>query len=280
MGSSPGRALVGLIQAAHPLPCLAVAGIAAGFAATSGRSAVECFAIGGTVLASQLAIGWDNDYLDRNRDAAVGRRDKPLVSGAISAGAVRAASATAAAGFLAALVWYPIRAAATAVLAAGAAAGYNRGLKATALSPLPYAVSFALLPAFVTLSGDPSGWPAAWITAAAALLGVGAHFANALPDIGDDLATGVIGLPVRLGPRLAALIAAGCLALAGVLLSAGAGLLAHPAGIALLAVNLLLSAAVAGWALSPGHRSKVPFRLAVVVAVLDVVLLLGSGRVG
>ncbi|HEX2497658.1 MAG TPA: UbiA family prenyltransferase, partial [Actinomycetes bacterium] len=229
MGSSPGRALVGLIQAAHPLPCLAVAGIAAGFAATSGRSAVECFAIGGTVLASQLAIGWDNDYLDRNRDAAVGRRDKPLVSGAISAGAVRAASATAAAGFLAALVWYPIRAAATAVLAAGAAAGYNRGLKATALSPLPYAVSFALLPAFVTLSGDPSGWPAAWITAAAALLGVGAHFANALPDIGDDIATGVIGLPARLGPRLAALVAAGCLALAGVLLSAGAGLLAHPA---------------------------------------------------
>ena len=280
MGSSPGRALAGLIHAAHPLPCLAVSGIAAGFAATSGRSVADCLAIGGTVLASQLAIGWDNDYLDRDRDAAVGRRDKPLVTGAVSAGTVRAASATAAVGFLVSLIWYPIRAAVAGGLAAAAAAGYNRGLKATALSPLPYAVSFALLPAFVTLSGDPAGWPAAWITAAATLLGVGAHFANALPDIGDDLATGVVGLPARLGPRLAALVAAGCLALAGLLLSAGAGLLAHPAGIALLALNLLLSAAVAGWALVPGHRSKTPFRLAVAVAVLDVVLLLGSGRVG
>ena len=279
MGSSPGRAPAGLIQAAHPLPCLAVASIAAGFAATSGRSALDCLAIGGTVLASQLAIGWDNDYLDRDRDTAVGRRDKPLVTGAVSAGTVRAASVTAAVGFLVSLAWYPIGAALAAVLAAAAAAGYNRGLKATPLSPLPYAVSFGLLPAFVTLSDDPAGWPPAWITAAAALLGVGAHFANALPDIGDDLATGVIGLPARLGPRLAALAAAGCLAVAGVLLSVGSGLLAHPAGIALLAVNLLLSAAIAGWALIPGRRSKAPFRLAVAVAVLDVVLLLGSGRV-
>ncbi|HKA69480.1 MAG TPA: UbiA family prenyltransferase [Actinomycetes bacterium] len=279
MGSSSGRALAGLIQAAHPLPCLAVSGIAAGFAATSGRSTVDCLAIGGTVLASQLAIGWDNDYLDRDRDIAVDRRDKPLVTGAVSAGTVRAASAAAAVSFLVSLFWYPIRAAVVAVLAAAAAAGYNRGLKATALSPLPYAVSFGLLPAFVTLSADPAGWPPAWITAAAALLGVGAHFANALPDIGDDLATGVIGLPARLGPGRAALAAAGCLALAGVLLSAGIGLLAHPAGIALLAVNLLLSAAIAGWALISEHRSEAPFRLAVVVAVLDVLLLLGSGRV-
>lgn len=277
MGSRRGRALAGLVQAAHPLPCLAVGGIAAGFAATTGRSLTGCLLVGGTVLASQLAIGWDNDYLDRDRDAAVARPDKPLVTGAISAGAVRTASLTAAVGFLTSLVLHPIRAAGVAVLAAAAAAGYNRGLKASAISPLPYAVSFALLPAFVTLGDQPAGWPAVWVTAAAALLGVGAHFANALPDIGDDLATGVIGLPARLGPRLAALVAAACLALAGALLSAGAGLLAHPAGIALLAVNLTLSTAIGAWALVRARRSKTPFRLAVAVAVLDVALLLGSG---
>jgi 4-hydroxybenzoate polyprenyltransferase len=166
-----------------------------------------------------------------------------------------------------------------AVIAAAAAAAYNRGLKANALSPLPYAVSFGLLPAFVTLAGEPPAWPPGWITGAAALLGVGAHFANALPDIADDLATGVAGLPARLGPRRTALVAAGCLAAAGVLLATGAGLLGHPAGIGLLAVNLGLSAAIGVWALRPEDRSKTPFRLAVAVAMLDVALLLGSGAV-
>ena len=279
MGSRRSLVALGLLQASHPLPCLAVSGVAAGFAATSGYGLADCLGIGATVLASQLAIGWDNDYLDRHRDAAVGRPDKPLATGAVRAGTVRAASIAAAVVFLSSLLWYPAIAALVAVIAAAAAAAYNRGLKANALSPLPYAVSFGLLPAFVTLAGEPPAWPPAWIIGAAALLGVGAHFANALPDIGDDLATGVAGLPARLGPRRAALAAAGSLAAAGVLLATGAGLLGHPAGIGLLAVNLGLSAAIGAWPLRPGDRSKTPFRLAVAVAVLDVALLLGSGAV-
>ena len=38
-----------------------------------------------------------------------------------------------------------------------------------------------------------------WITAAGALLGAGAHFANVLPDLEDDARTGVRGLPHRIG---------------------------------------------------------------------------------
>ena len=37
-------------------------------------------------------------------------------------------------------------------------------------------------------------WP---ITVAAALIGLGAHFANVLPDLAGDRATGVVGLPQR-----------------------------------------------------------------------------------
>ena len=42
---------------------------------------------------------------------------------------------------------------------------------------------------------------------AGALLGVAAHFANVLPDLDDDVATGVRGLPHRLGARASALLA-------------------------------------------------------------------------
>ena len=51
----------------------------------------------------------------------------------------------------------------------------------------------------MTLGLPGAPWPAWWAVLAAALLGVGAHLANVLPDIDGDLATGVRGLPQRLG---------------------------------------------------------------------------------
>ncbi|MCI0686253.1 MAG: UbiA family prenyltransferase [Sporichthyaceae bacterium] len=278
MGSRRFAAAAGLVRAAHPLPCLTVTAIAAGFAAASGRSARDCVAVGITTLAGQLFIGWDNDYVDRDRDAAVARPDKPLVAGVVQAGTVRVAAIAAAVAFLTSLLWHPALAGLMLTLATASAIGYNRGLKAGPLSPLPYAISFGLLPAFVTLGGDPPIWPHWWIMTAAALLGVGAHFANALADIDDDLATGIRGLPARLGANRAALAAAGCLATAGVLLAAGSGTVTEPAGAGLLGINLVLSATIAGWVLAaPQIRSRVPFRLAMLVAVLDVVLLIGAG---
>ena len=49
---------------------------------------------------------------------------------------------------------------------------------------------------------------------AGALLGVGAHLVNALPDLADDEATGVRGLPHRLGPRWTPPVATAVLVLA------------------------------------------------------------------
>jgi 4-hydroxybenzoate polyprenyltransferase len=146
---------------------------------------------------------------------------------------------------------------------------YDLGLKATAASWLPYAVAFGLLPGFVSLAAPGGDWPAPWVLAAGALLGTGAHLLNALPDLDDDEATGVRGLPHRLGPRRAAVGAVGCLAAATLLL-----VLAVPAGTATRTAVVLLAVVLSAAALTT--RGRWPFRMAIGIAALDVVLLVVS----
>ena len=62
--------------------------------------------------------------------------------------------------------------------------------------------------------------------AAGALLGVGAHLVNVLPDLADDEATGVRGLPHRIGARRLPVVAAGVLAAGSLVVALGAG--CHP----------------------------------------------------
>jgi 4-hydroxybenzoate polyprenyltransferase len=152
---------------------------------------------------------------------------------------------------------------------------YNLRLKWTALSVLPYAVSFGLLPAFVT-AGLPGHPVVGWLVAAGALLGAGAHFANVLPDLDDDLRTGVRGLPHRVGA------AASRVAAAVLLLGASAVLAFGPPGPpGLLGVGAVAVAAVVGLGgllagRSPGSRAA--FRAVLIVAAVDVVLLLATGH--
>ena len=54
--------------ACHPLPSIAVTAGAAAFAAAVGRGVAGSALVAVTVLASQLSIGWENDYLDLDRD--------------------------------------------------------------------------------------------------------------------------------------------------------------------------------------------------------------------
>jgi heme o synthase len=267
------RTALALTKACHPEPTLAVTTVAALLAVATGRPAAGVVAVAATILASQLAVGWSNDAIDAPRDAAVGRAGKPIVAGLVSrrtvaVGAVVAAAVTAPLALLSG-----VAAAVVATVGLVSALLYNWPLKSTAASVVPYAVSFAALPAFVVLG---VARPPGWLLAAGALLGAGAHFANVLPDLDDDARTGVRGLPHRLGPVWSAAAAA------GLLLAATAALAFGPPGppswvglAGLVAAVLVLL--VGGYAASRHPGSRLPFRAVLVVAVLDVVLLLAAG---
>ncbi|MFG2874793.1 UbiA family prenyltransferase [Streptomyces sp. NPDC048337] len=261
--------VAGLAAACHPVPAAAVTLLAAALATAAGRGLAGGAAAVGAVAAGQLSVGWCNDRVDLRRDLTTGRRGKPLVAGTVSPAAVSRAAA------LALLVCVPLSlaggllAGAAHLTGVAAAWAYNLRLKATAVSWLPYALAFGLLPAFVTLGLPGAPWPPPWLTAAAALLGAGAHFANVLPDIEDDLATGIVGLPQRLGRRWAA-------ALAGLLvLASAATLVVGPPGPVTPYGRLLLAATTAAVLLASRRPAgRLPFLAVLAVAGADVLLLL------
>jgi 4-hydroxybenzoate polyprenyltransferase len=152
---------------------------------------------------------------------------------------------------------------------------YNAGLKRTVASGLPYVTGFGALPAGVVAAAP--GAPAApwWLPAAGAALGAAAHLANVAPDLADDLATGVRGLPHRLGARASAVVGALLLGTASLVLVLGpegppawwgwAGLV--------LAVPAVALSALAG----TDRFRRLAFPAVMVLTVLDVVLLVAGG---
>ena len=193
--------MLGLIRACHFQPTLAVVAMTTALAALAGRGAAGCVAVAFAVLAGQLSTGWSNDWFDAARDIAVGRTDKPVVSGAVSVQTVRLAACTALVAAVPLSLLSGWRAAVVHLVAIASAWAYNLGIKATIASPVPYAISFGLLPAFVTLGLPGHPWPRPAIMLATALLGVGAHFINTLADREDDARSGIVGLPQRMSAR-------------------------------------------------------------------------------
>lgn len=263
-----------LLRATHLPPSVAVTGFAALLAVAAGRQAGAVW-VAGAVLAGQFSVGWANDWLDAARDRLTGRRDKPIVSGRIAEETVRRAALVALAATVPLSLASGVRATAVHLLAVGLGWAYDLGLKSTVLSVLPYAGAFGLLPVFVAL-GLPARAPGPWWAwLAGALLGAGAHFLNALPDLADDARTGVHGLPQRMG-------AAGSL-LAGVLLL-GAGVVVvclapdGPLGWARLA-GLVggLGCAAAALIAGLGGRTRLAFPLAMGAAGAVVGALLAAG---
>lgn len=264
----------GLVRACHPEPTAAVTAVSAALAAAVGRGPAGTLAVAAAVLAGQLSIGWMNDYLDRDRDVLTARPDKPVAVGTLDPAVVRTAIVVAAVAVVPLSLLSGVLAGSLHLVAVASAWSYNLWLKATPLSVLPYAASFGLLPAFVT-AGLPGRPVVGWLVAAGALLGAGAHFANVLPDIEDDLRTGVRGLPHRLGPAGSRAAAAVLLLAASVVLAVG-----PPGAPAALGVGAVLVAVVCGvGAIGLGRRpgSRAAFLGVLVVAAVDVALLLGSG---
>jgi 4-hydroxybenzoate polyprenyltransferase len=226
----------------------------------------------GAVLTGQLTIGWSNDLVDARRDRASGRTDKPIATGALPA-PVAAVGLLVASGATAALSGRLGRRAGLThgILVVGSGWAYNLGLKRTRASFAPYAVAFGALPQVPTLCAEPPR-PAGWgRSVAGALLGVGAHLLNVLPDLDDDRATGVHGLPHRMRLATLKLAAAACLVAAG-----AAGAQTAPIGRRSKALAVLGSVPLGvGIAVGPG---KVPFYCAAGSAVLDAAVLTAGGR--
>lgn len=272
----------GLIRASHPEPAVAVTTVATLLAWGVGHRPADVLAVTATVLASQLAVGWSNDWLDAGRDIAVRRTDKPLVTGQISRTAVGLAALTAGVATpLPALSLNPV-AAGCATVALASALLYNWPLKHGPASVLPYAVSFGAMPAFVVLALPGVPAPAGWLVAAAALLGAGAHFANTLPDLADDVRTGVRGLPHRIGAAWSRTAAAALLLAATVTLVWGPPGPPSWSGVTALAVAVVvlpLGAYASRAAVARGSRPVAIFRAVMLVALLDVILLVANGTV-
>jgi 4-hydroxybenzoate polyprenyltransferase len=264
-----------LIVASHPGPCLAITAMATALAAEAAPRGFGPILVAPAMLAGQLSVGWSNDACDAARDMAAGRTDKPVARGEVT---VRALWIAATVSVLAALTMSAAISLVTLginALLIGAGWAYNLGLKSTPWSGVMFLLGYGPLPAYATstLPGQPA--PRLVVCVAAGLVGLGAHFANVLPDLAADLHAGVRGLPqvvaARWGPAAARAAALALLLSASVLLVVAA--IPGRRWIAVAGLCCSCALAVAG-ALGSG---RTPFRAALAIAGVDVaVFVLGA----
>jgi 4-hydroxybenzoate polyprenyltransferase len=264
-----------LVIASHPGPSLAISAMATLLVVQAAPRGAGPVLAGPAMLAGQFSIGWSNDAFDARRDATAGRTDKPVATGNISVRVVWIAAIAAVAAALAMSLAISLANAIVNAVMLAAGWAYNARLKSTLASGLMYLLGFGLIPAYATstLPGHPA--PRWWVTAAAALVGLGAHFANVLPDLAADRATGVNGLPqwvaARWGTGVVRAIAL-VLLLASVLLLLASSRSRRWVPLAGLGAAVLL--AVVG----VRGSGRLPFLAAIGIAAIDVVLFAVGGE--
>mgnify|MGYP000374121864 FL=1 len=172
------------------------------------------YVIAFTVFLGQLIIGWSNDLYDYQDDLKHNRTNKPLVAGTITPENLRKTT----------FIFIPIAVIANLIgplglkggsvylLGVGCGIAYNFYFKFSPLSPLPYAIALAALPASVYYSVDRT--PPLWVLVGGSLLGVGFHFLNVLKDIEKDQSSSINGLPQIVGKKASAIIAIALIAAA------------------------------------------------------------------
>ena len=194
------RGIIGLLRAAHFVPTLTVTVIS--YVLSWQLSDITtAFGITATVFMGQLVVGWTNDYRDYSDDLVHNRQNKPLVSGLITLKILARATYLAVFALLALTYFGPLagKFGFAHLLAVASAVAYNFRLKSTAISFLPFAFSFGLLP--VIILGATGGQSELWMVSIGALFGVGVHLANVFKDLENDRASGIYGLPQKLGIR-------------------------------------------------------------------------------
>jgi 4-hydroxybenzoate polyprenyltransferase len=270
--STVGGRTRALVRACHPEPTVAVTALTTVLFASAGNSAPTCLIGAAAILTGQLSIGWSNDLIDRKRDAAAGRSGKPLAGGRLTPAELRIGCLGAVlltVPLSLALGWRP-----GLLHLAAVAAGwlYNAGLKSTVLSVLPYLFAFGLLPVIATTALGRPHLPAVLIVLTAALIGAAGHYANVLPDIADDLAAGVRGLPQRTGVR-AATAGAGL----ATVLATGAVLAAEPGWLTAAGLGLVVVVLAGAVRAAAGNRPATVFRAIIGCAAINVALIVVTG---
>ena len=159
-----------------------------------------------TILLGQLVIGWSNDIYDFEDDLKHNRQNKPLVSGEIKKEKLVAITLAAIPIVITANLAGPLglRGGSIYLLGVGCGIAYNFYFKFTVLSPLPYFIACAALPASIFIASDRT--PPLWVLATGSLLGTAFHFANVLKDLKEDRESNIGGLPQRTSPKISILV--------------------------------------------------------------------------
>jgi 4-hydroxybenzoate polyprenyltransferase len=270
------RTVVALARSTHPGPALAVTIVTVVLGISAGLEPWRVLVLGLAMLLNQASVGLSNDWIDAPRDRATGRTDKPVALGIVSETAAR--NAAIGTMLVSILLTLPLGVLATGTQAVflASAWGYNAGLKSTPISVVPYILSFGLLPMLATLALPEPAAAAWWALGAGAMLGIAAHFANVLPDLRDDAATGVRGLPHRVGRKASGVTIAAALAVASALVVFGPE--GDPSAIQWSGLVLTLAlAAVTATLVITRPPTRLLFQLIIAAALVDVVLLALSG---
>jgi len=204
--------LRGLKQACHFGPTVIVTTIAFVFGTYYWWEG-PAFVIAFTVALGQLVVGWSNDLYDYKDDLAHGRTKKPLVSGLITPQYLsKWLRFMVPFSFIANLLG-PLGIKGGLVYMFGIAWGvaYNFYFKFSAFSPLPFAIAFAALPSSIAISKGIT--PPLWMLLGGSIFGMAAHFINVIKDMKEDQASGIQGLPQRLGTKRSVIVAITLIAL-------------------------------------------------------------------
>ena len=267
--------MIPLLRASHFLPSLAVTVITTALAISAGRG-VGSIWVALAVLFGQFSVGWSNDFLDRERDIQSNRIDKPIVAHHISANLVGTCAVIALGVCVPVSLMSGWRAGTIHLIAVAFGWLYNIKLKSTIASVVPYLLAFGLLPTFVTLGLVGHPWPRPWAMISAALLGAGAHFVNTLPDLDADRATGVLGLPHRLGYLISLILGSFFVAASTVVIALSVTMSTSRFRISLVALAVFGVVGICAAGLS--ERKRMAWPLTLFLAGLSVLALIASGN--
>jgi hypothetical protein len=197
-----------LLRSSHPRQAILTAFGVAVAAALANRPTREVGLVFATVLVGQAVLGWHNDIVDRERDAAHLTPGKPIADGRLDPGTAWFALGCGVLLVVPLSVSNGLDAAVAYLVSLLIGLFANVALRTGFLSWVPWALAFALYPAFLSYggwAGNAEGGPPQWaMVGLAALLGIGVHFLTALWGLVADNEDGWTYLPLKLGLRLGA----------------------------------------------------------------------------